>query len=418
MSSGSRPVADLIAALLFSSLFWWPTDGLSVLREIGPTADLCGEINSLQPGEILNLAPGVYHGPCRIRRGGTPSLPVVIQGHKSREKPHIHYDGQHNNVFDIAADFVTLRGLKIGPTKRHVGAVRILARAGITIEDCEFSHLGGIAIAATRTSVDGLYVRRNVVVDVNSTAMYFGCHDGVECQISNLIVERNFIKGVEAPDPEIGYGVQVKLNSSGVIADNVIVDTKGPGIMVYGSSDASRASVVERNFVSGSRQSVGILVGGGPAQVRNNIVRHNSLGGIALQDYGSRGLLNKIALFNNTSVKNGPGEFVLPADVSVSQTLFALNAAVSSESGQALPRPRAGLDLRENIDCTAKACFANLSLLNFSPLPNAPLSRVRKVPDAQVPMDDYFARSRNGRNTAGAVAFAGPSIRFGIKLER
>jgi hypothetical protein len=418
MARNLRPLANLVAALLFSSLFWWPTDGLLAAREIGPAADLCGAINSLQPGEILTLAPGDYHGPCRIRRGGTPSMSIVIQGQSSREKPQIIYDGQDNNVFEIAADFVTLRGLKIGPTKRNVAGMRILARAGITIEDCEFSQLGGVAIAATRTSVEGLYVRRNTVTNVNATAMYFGCHDGVECQISNLFVERNFISGVNAPDPEVGYGVQFKLNSSGVISDNVIVNTKGPGIMVYGSSDASSASVVERNFVSGSRQSVGILVGGGPAHVRNNIVRHNSLGGVALQDYGNRGLLTKIALFNNTSVKNGPGEFVLPSDVSVSQTLFALNAAVSSEGGQALPRPRAGLDLRENIDCTAKACFANLSLLNFSPLPNAPLSRVRKVQDAQIPLDDYFGRSRHGRITAGAVVFAGPSIRFGIKFER
>jgi hypothetical protein len=391
-------------------------EAASAVRELTSEANLCGEINSLRPGETLTLAPGEYRGPCKIRHGGGPGVPIVIQAQNQREKPRIVYDGDDNNVFEIWADFVTLRGLRIGPTKRNVAGVRILARAGITIEDCEFSQLGGIAVAATRTSVDGLSVRRNVVTDSNATAMYFGCHDGIECQISNLIVERNFIKGVNATDPEIGYGIQIKLNSSGNIADNVVVDTKGPGIMVYGSSHTIGSSVIERNFVSGSRQSSGILIGGGPAQVRNNIVRYNVLGGIALQDYGSRGLLRQIAVVNNTSVNNDQGEFVVPPEAETHQILFALNAAVSSEQGLTLPRTRAGLDLRQNVDCSAKACFANPALLNFSPQPNGPLFRAGKIEEVQLPPDDYFGRRRMGRIIAGAVAFSGPSVRIGLKV--
>lgn len=405
--------AFIIHALI--SLSTWETAG--AIREITSGANLCEAINSLRPGEFLSLAPGEYRGPCKIRRGGAPGAPIVIQAQNQRDKPHIVYDGEQNNVFEIWANFVTLRGLRMGPTRRNVAAVRIRAHAGITIEDCEFFQLGGIAVAATRTSVDGLFVRRNAIGDSNATAMYFGCHDGVECQISNLIVERNFIKGVTAPDPEIGYGIQVKLNSTGTIADNIIVDTKGPGIMVYGSSESTGMSIVERNFVTGSRLSSGILIGGGPAQVRNNIVRHNLLGGIALQDYGDRGLLRQISVVNNTSVKNDQGELVVPPQARIQKTQFALNAVLASEQGLALPKPRAGLDLRQNVDCSAKTCFTNPSLLNFSPHPNGPLARVRKIQDAQVPADDYFGRKRKSRIAAGAVAFAGPPIRFGIKMD-
>jgi hypothetical protein len=42
---------------------------------------------------------------------------------------------------------------------------------------------------------------------------------------------------VDAQEDEVGYGLQVKLNSTAVIRDNVIVDTKGPGIMVYGAGE-------------------------------------------------------------------------------------------------------------------------------------------------------------------------------------
>jgi hypothetical protein len=40
-------------------------------KEIGPQANLCAEINALEPGETLSLRPGEYRGPCRIRRGGS-----------------------------------------------------------------------------------------------------------------------------------------------------------------------------------------------------------------------------------------------------------------------------------------------------------------------------------------------------------
>ena len=76
--------------------------------------------------------------------------------------------------------------------------------------------------------------------------MYFGCHDGTWCILTDLVVERNYIRGVRASDPEIGYGFQVKLNSVAVIRDNVIVDTKGPGIMVYGAHNLTAVSVIER----------------------------------------------------------------------------------------------------------------------------------------------------------------------------
>ena len=386
-------------------------------REIGPDANLCAEINGLAPGEVLELMPGDYRGPCRIHHGGTAGAPITIRGKKLVEKPRIVYEGQSSNVFEIEGGYVTIRGLKLGPTKRHVDGVRIFANYGITIEDCEFSHVGGVAIAATRTSVDGLIVRRNVVTNSAATAMYFGCHDGIGCLISNLIVEQNFIHRVDAIDPEVGYGIQFKLNSSGVIRDNVIVDTKGPGIMVYGSSDPGSSNVIERNFATGSRQSSGVLIGGGPAQVRNNIVSRNFLGGVTLQDYANRRLLHKIAVVNNTAFKNNYGQFIVPSQVKLSQILLAMNTAVSFEGSQVFPRRQPGLDLRQNIDCTTSACFTDPLSLNFSPLPASPVYRVQNLKHASLPLDDYYGRSRKQKPIAGAVAFAAPPIKFGIKSE-
>jgi len=366
--------------------------------------------------EII-LLPGDYRGPCVIRRGGTTERPLLIRAKHNGARPRLVYLGQSANVLEIRADHVIVKGLVFGPTRRNVDGVRIFANYGITIEDCEFSHLGGIAIAANRTSVDGLIVRRNVVTNSAATAMYFGCHDGIECAMSNVIVERNFISRVNAIDPEVGYGIQFKLNSGGAIRDNVIVDTKGPGIMVYGSSDRSSPIMLERNFITGSQQSSGILIGGGPAQVRNNIVSSNFAGGVELQDYGKRGLLRKIAVVNNTAYRNTYGEFIVPSQVKLLQILFAMNAAASSRSTQVLPRAQTGLDLRQNVDCTVRACFSDPFSLNFSPLADSPVYWVQNLKDGVLPSDDYYGRSRKRTSIAGAVAFAALPIEFGIKSE-
>ena len=139
--------AVLILTLCFALVLLRSIEEPVAAREIGSDANLCAEINSLQPGEILTLMPGDYRGPCKIRSGGIRGFPIVIQGQSTTEKPRIVYEGQDGNVFEIMADYVTLRGLKIGPTRRNVAGVRILAQAGIAVEDCEFSQLGGIAIA-------------------------------------------------------------------------------------------------------------------------------------------------------------------------------------------------------------------------------------------------------------------------------
>src|SRR6185295_6438754 len=182
----------------------------------------------------------------------------------------------------------------------------------ISVEECEFSQIGGIAVVANHNTSRGLTVRRNVIVDSGATGMYFGCHDGLRCTVSGLLIEGNLIQGVRAAGQEIGYGMQVKLNSSAIIRDNVVLDTKGPGIMVYGSQDLVATSVVERNFVRGSRTSSGIVVGGGPVMVRNNVSGWNFEAGIGLENYGGRGLLRAIVAMHNTVYANMSGGIMTP----------------------------------------------------------------------------------------------------------
>src|SRR4029077_18093103 len=152
-----------------------------------------------------------------------------------------------------------------------------------------------------------------------------------------------------APPAEIGYGIEVKLNTGGFVRDNVIVDTKGPGIMVYGARDLATVSVVERNFVRGSRTSSGIVVGGGPAIVRNNVAGWNFEGGIGLENYKKRRLLRAITVAHNTVYANREGGIMVPGLGPVEAALLN-NAASGGAAAPALPRGRARLPLPGQLD--------------------------------------------------------------------
>jgi Right handed beta helix region len=382
-----------------SALFWWPP---AEAVEIGPDTDLCPAINALEPGEELILRPGEYRGPCSIRRGGTPGKPIIVRGAELGQRPRIVYSGATSNVLNVYADHVVLRGLELGPTRPNVDGVRIFARGDVTVEDCRFTELGGIAVVANYTSARDLVVRRNTVQDSRATAMYFGCHDG-DCVLSGLVVENNVVRGVGAPAEQVGYGIQVKLNSSGVVRDNVIVDTKGPGIMVYGAQDPSAVNLVERNVVVGSRNSSGIVVGGGPAVVRNNVVLGNAQGGIGLHDYGNRRLLRGIAIAHNTVWDNGAGGVFMLGD-SIDDVVVVNNAVHAREGTPPWPGSRPGTRLAGNVDCSRMRCFADPDRRDFSPHSGSPLTRLGAiVRGTWMPTDDLFRAARGSRPIVGAI---------------
>lgn len=396
-----RPCTVAIATAALLALTVMPPSRAAA-REIGPEANLCAEIHALPQGDELVLAPGDYRGPCAIRRGGEVGAPLVIRAADPKRRPRIVYVGRDTNVFEVRASHIIIRGLEFGPVQADVDAVRIFAANDVTIEDCHFTQLGGIAVVANHANVRGLVVRRNVIQDSQATAMYFGCHDGAGCSVTELVVEGNFIQGVTAPDPEIGYGMQVKLNSAGILRDNIVMNTKGPGIMVYGSGNLPRVSLVERNVVIGSRTSSGIVVGGGPAVVRNNIAASNEQAGISLEDYKKRGLLRAIAVANNTVYGNRAGGITVP-EAGISG-ITIVNNAVHANSGTHAYPPETRLRTAGNVDCTANPCFANPERRDFSPSTGSLLKGAGVLwRDAWMPREDLFGVRRSVPPTAGAI---------------
>src|SRR5215813_2922811 len=376
---------------------------LATAREIDPGTDLCSVVNSLPEGEELVLLPGDYQGPCAIRRGGSAGHPLVVRGADPTHRPRIVYGGVAANVIEVRASHVTLRGLEFGPTQQDVDAVRVFNGDGVTVEECHFTQVGGIAVVANHSSIRGLVVRRNVIRDSTATAMYFGCHDGDGCVVSGLVVEGNFIQGVTAPEPQIGYGIQFKLNSFGQIRSNVVMNTKGPGIMVYGTRHGTNLNVVERNVTIGSRNASGIVVGGGTAIVRNNIAASNEGAGIELLDYKNRGLLRTILVANNTVYGNRAGGITAP-ETGLSAVSIVNNATEAHGGTHPYPMPRRGLRVAGNVDCTDVLCFADAGHYNFSPglgslLTGAGIS----LKEVGMPREDFFGVPRGKPLGVGAI---------------
>jgi hypothetical protein len=401
----------MFALALALSLSPQLTDG----REIDASADLCATINSLDPGEELVLQSGDYRGPCKITRSGNPGMPLVIRGPELGPRPRIIYHGRGSSVFEIYADHLLFKRLEFGPTQMGVDGFRIFAGNDIAIEDSVFTRMGGIAIAATHKSVRGIVIRGNASFDAMSTVVYLGCHDGISCVHSDLLIERNFIQGVNAADPAIGYGIQIKLNSTAVIRDNVITDTKGPPIMVYGAEDLAKLSIVEKNFTSQSRASSGIVVGGGPVWVRNNVATQNAQAGISLDNYDKRGLLRDIVVAHNTVYQNVAGGIIsLEEEL---RRIEIINNVGAGQVGKPLfPANQPGLRSVNNFDCTERSCFVDPASRNFTPQQGSPLLSAESAASSQwSPKDDFFGQARDPRSTVGAIVLPGGTIPLEIK---
>ena len=381
------------------------------ILEIGAGSDLCRALRQVEPGTEIVLQPGDYRAGCVVRRGGLPQSPVVIRAADPERPPRLSHPGRVN-MLEIRASDIVIRGLAFGPTTADADGVRIITGDRITIEDCQFTQLGGIAVVANHTSAHGLTVRRNVITNSNATALYFGCHDGISCSVTDLSVVGNRIKGVTAPNSEIGYGLEVKLNSSAVIRDNIIIDTKGPSIMVYGSRDLTTVSMVERNFVRGSRTSSGIVIGGGPVVVRNNVSGWNFEAGIGLENYGRRGLLRGVGVTHNTVYSNGQGGIMAPTSGTL-DVVLRNNAGAGRSSTPIFPAARPGLRLTGNLNCTWLQCFGDPDGLDFSPGPGS-LLRGLSLPRAQegLPADDFFGAPRGIPPAIGAIERPARPIRL------
>ncbi|HRE51907.1 MAG TPA: right-handed parallel beta-helix repeat-containing protein [Flavitalea sp.] len=278
--------------------------------EIRPGQDYSAILDSLKPGDQLAFHEGEYDGRVVVKVSGLPGKPIVIRGYGNGEKrPVLTYKENKGNLLQVNGDYLIFDYLEFRSLRTY--AIRIGlrddGRQDVTIKNCLFYECGGGSISANApaTAYKNIHIIDNYFIGPKTTPVYIGDHSGAGA-IEHFVFRGNVIDGSQNDGREgtTGYGIQLKLNViKSIIENNFITGTKGPGIMVYGATDPdpANANIVKNNIVVGSRRDGGIVVGGGPSEVRNNLLIGCNAG-VAIENYAGRGLLNNIIITGNTAV--------------------------------------------------------------------------------------------------------------------
>jgi len=308
------------------------SDG-SLEIEVWPTADL-EEIRTAQyalmPGDTLLFHEGTYVRVPALWAGqgnnptnsGTVEKPITIKGYGNGEaRPFFNNIGSGQNIWEVKMNYVDISYMKFSGDNSglRLDGVDMLAK-GITISDCVFDNISNTNIAtnASGMTIEDILIENNTFINANYAVIYFGTHGNYPGAAagggageptgttgSNIVIRGNFIDGsnMSAAGSYVGYGIEFKVDvSNSVIERNLIINTKGPGLMFYGADDQTTVPNIARdNLIVGSWQSAGINIGGGPSIAENNIALGNQSYGVYIQNYGARNINTNITIENNTS---------------------------------------------------------------------------------------------------------------------
>jgi hypothetical protein len=402
--------------LLWLTTVLLPATALGRSITVDPSVDWCNTINTASLGDEIVFQPGSYTTPCWITARGTAASWITVrsQSEVDGQRATFAYPGSTANVLELRnAAYVILRGFAFAPTQDAVDAIRIRQVNDIIIERNIFTGIGGVSIPAndSGTTIPRLTIRQNVFRNLQSTGIYLGCHEG-NCKVTDALVEGNFIDGVTSSG--VGYGLEIKLNSYGTVRDNTIYRTKGPGLMAYGSNQGDPPTIFEGNYVEGSRTDGGIVIGGGPAVVRNNVLVGNAYGGISAQNYASRNLQRNIWIVHNTALNNADSGINVQGWTTGANNVIAYNALIPASGSPAL-RPSTPVgSIVGNVTCaTPTSCFVNASTVPYDlwPTPTSPLlDSAGNGFEPWRPEDDFMGVSRGGSADVGAFERVASSI--------
>jgi len=330
-----------------------------------------GRMPTLWPGQAQHRAglPASFVLP-NPTMGGTEGNLITIRGYENGARPRISLDAPGNPtagpLFSLNASFIDIAYLEFGRSG-GAHAIRLSSVSGtpanlvviqqITVRDSVFNGAGNdVSIAANWNwnRLDGLFIENNVFLNYGNSPIYIGVQGG-QFWGTNVEIRNNISDGrhLSRVDMTTGYFAQFKVNVSGIVENNIILNSRGPGVMIYGvdprdfgiasmsNADEIRTSIVRNNIVAGAYNILGdywerphhswthnylfmydwywfggpgLYAIGGITEVYNNIALGNGAGGIMFEDYWARGsqaaagrspiIFRDMAFRNNTSANN------------------------------------------------------------------------------------------------------------------
>jgi hypothetical protein len=395
----------------------------------GEVAGWCDRVNAAQPGDEVVLQPGVYAKPCVVRAAGTADKPITVRsvdaGTPVDEQPlasraQLMYAGSDANIVELRspAKHLVFKGLWWSSGSGNgADALRFIDVSDITVDNCLFEKLNSQAITANSdANTTNIAIQNSVFRDLPFTVIYLGCHDG-SCRCTNYTLRNNLITAsspgfVVGGKDGTGYCVEAKVNSQGTVAGNTFYHSKGPNLAVYGAADgASKPTLVERNWFSGSKNDGALWIGGGPVIARHNVASSGADAGIGTQDYGGRGLQRNITIAFNTVLNSKIGVQLNAAWVDVAQgNTVAYNLVAGTGASEAVSPSRPAKLQKGNQLCKQWSdCFAGSGLAPWNLAPSPSVATVScPADDAWWSPVDLFgtARACHDGTKPGAVITA------------
>ena len=257
---------------------------------------------------------------------GTAEQPIVMRS-KDGEQAIIQQTSTSQNVFEISGSrYFVVRDIEFTGGSH---GVRLMDSDYVTIESCEVHDTGDVAISANSGGTyEGLKLLRNHIHHTNGTGegMYLGCNSNA-CRLANSLIEGNYIHHTNGATVEQGDGIELKEGSFGnIVRDNVIHDTKYPGIITYSTVGNGAANVIEGNVIWNVSDNA--IQSAADAIIRNNIILD---GPVALQSHQA-GSPSNIQFVHNTIITTGDGLNVR----NVVGSVLIANNAIYSQSGTAI----------------------------------------------------------------------------------
>ncbi len=317
--------AKIIVALLVGAVALFSTDYASSAEYDGNPSNYRSQIDSLQPGDVLNLSAGDYEDGLSITDiEGAADNPIVISGPESGNPAVFLGNGSRNTVSIRRSAYIVLRYVTIdGRDIANIDAIKAEGDANnwshhITIEHCSITghdaNQQTTGISTKAPSWDWT-IRHNVIHSAG-TGMYLGNSDGSAPFIRGLI-EYNLIR-----DPE-GYCMQIKHQNprpdlSGmpndgsvtIIRHNTFIkddDPSGsgdrPSVLLghfpeSGTGAGDRYEVYGNFFYHNPREA--LFQGEGNIHLHDNVFVDSGGGWPAINIRPHNGVPQDIAVYNNT----------------------------------------------------------------------------------------------------------------------
>lgn len=275
---------------------------------------------ALTPGMRLRIGDGtwVVASQLRIDVAADAEAPVFVEG-AGGVPPVIVRPNAVHNLIDVgltaSARAIAIRNLDL---RGGAEVVRLHQASDVWIDDCRLSAAAGSGVSTAPFLHRRIRVTRCTITGLgeNGSGIVLGQADGNE-RTEEAVIVGNRIRGLTGP---FSRGILLHPGSTGSVLRNVVQDVDGPGIVLFGSDDAT--STIARNRV--------FAVGDPGIQVTRRVTVRNN---VVLQTTGAALLSNERALVDDGRLTPGFVELTNNTLVSASgPTTVRLQGWVSGEA--------------------------------------------------------------------------------------